>query len=410
MGSIFPKGFLWGASTSSYQIEGENVNNWSEWEKKTAEERVRNVPTWYEFPKGLLNEATDISKRLSGEACDSFRMWKEDIGVLNELGMNSYRFSVEWSRIFPKKGEVSEYGLEYYRKLIKELKGNGIEPVLTCWHWTLPLWLEEEGGLMSKSIVVYFREYFKILAENFGNDVKYWITLNEPDVISYNSYLSGVWPPCKRNIFKTLYLYYFRMVNLHKVGYYEIKKINPEAMIGVSKNNSFVEPYDRRLINVFISKVYHFFENILYLRFVSNSLDFIGINFYFHNKIGVRGIRNDNDRVSDMGWWMKPGSLYNVLMDLKCFNLPVMITENGVADYLDQYREWWLDESFNAMENALKSGVNLIGYMHWSLLDNFEWTDGFWPKFGLASIDPVSMKRKVRKSGYFYKDLIGRNS
>jgi len=409
MASIFPKDFFWGAATSSHQIEGGNTNNWSKWEKKTAEERVKHIPNWYEFPKHLLDEAKDPERRISGKAADSLHRWRDDIKVLKELGLNSYRFSIEWSRIFPQKGIVSEEGLEYYRNLINELKQNHIEPIVTCWHWTIPIWVDEgEGGFLNKKTDVCFREYMKVVAENFAKDVKYWIILNEPESIASKSYLLGDWPPGKRNIFSAAYFYYFRMVEWHRIGYEEIKRVHPEAWVGVAKPNVYIEPYNQHIWNVGIAKLGHFLFGQLYLKRIHKYLDYIGLNYYFHMRVGIRGIKNENDKVSDFGWWMKPFSIYYLLMDLKKYNLPIMITEDGLADSKDQYREWWLDETFEAMRRALQEGVRLIGYMHWSLVDNFEWAEGFWPKFGLVEVDPKTFARRIRKSGYYYRDLIAK--
>lgn len=409
MSSIFPKDFLWGAATSSHQIEGGNVNNWSKWEKATAEERANHIPNWYKFPRHLLEEASDPLRRISGMASDSLHRWKDDIRVMKEMGLNSYRFSIEWSRIFPKKDVVSEEGLQYYRDLITELKKNNIEPMLTCWHWTIPIWVDEdEGGFLNPKTDVHFREYMKVLAKNFANEVKYWIVLNEPESIASKSYLLGDWPPCKRNPFSATYFYYFRMVKWHKIGYEEIKRVNDQALVGVAKPNVYIEPYDRHIWNILIAKLGHFFAGELYLKRILKYLDYIGLNYYFHLKIGIRGPRNDNDRLSDFGWWMRPDSIYNVLVRLKKFNLPIYITEDGLADSLDNDRKWWLDETFEAMRKALKEGVDLRGYFHWSLIDNFEWAEGFWPKFGLVAIERGTFNRKVRGSGYYYRDLINK--
>ena len=407
MGSIFPKDFLWGAATSSHQIEGGNTNNWSKWEKETAEERAKNIPNWYAFPEHLLTEAKDPLRRISGMASDSLHRWKDDIKAMKEMGLNSYRFSIEWSRIFPQKDLVSEEGLAYYRNLIKELKENGIEPMVTCWHWTIPIWAdEEEGGFLSKKIDIHFREYIRVIAENFAKEVKYWMVLNEPESIASKSFLLGDWPPCKKNIFSAAYFYYFRMVEWHKIGYEEIKRVNPQAQVGVAKPNVYIEPYNNHIWNVGIAKLGSFLFGELYLKRILKYLDYIGLNYYFHMKVGIRGERNDNDRISDFGWWMRPDSIFNVLVHLKQFNLPIYITEDGLADSKDQYRKWWLDETFEAMRKALRAGVDLRGYMHWSLVDNFEWAEGFWPKFGLVEIDPETFDRKIRKSGYHYRDLI----
>lgn len=406
MSKSFSKDFLWGAATSAYQTEGENTNNWSEWEKKTANERASHLPDWYNFPDSLKQIALDPKYRISGMASNSFNMWKEDIKVLKEMGLNSYRFSIEWSRIFPQKGVVSEEGLQYYKALITELRKNNIEPILTCWHWTLPLWLEKEGGLMAKNLERYFKEYFEVLAKNFGNDVKYWITINEPEVVSFSSYMLGTWPPQRRNIFEMVYILYIRLVKVHKLGYHIIKNANPNAMVSIAKQNAVMVPYNRNPINIVVTNGSIFFWNVLFLRLIRHELDFIGLNFYFYQKRGWLGIRNENNKLSDLGWWMKPDKIYKALFDLKQFNLPIMITENGVADSKDIYRAWWLDETFKAMHRAVKEGVNLIGYMHWSLIDNFEWADGFWPKFGLVEVDLDTYERKIRKSGYHYRDLI----
>lgn len=407
MVSTFPKDFLWGASTSSHQIEGGNVNNWSEWENKTAEERAQRARNNRIIPKHLREEAFNPERRKSGVASDSFHRWKDDIKVMKEIGLNSYRFSIEWSRIFPKKGVVSREGLAYYRDLIKELRNNCIEPMVTCWHWTIPIWVDkEEGGFLDRRTDAHFREYMKVIAENFAKDVKYWIVLNEPESIASKSYLLGDWPPCKRNVLSAVYFYYFRMVEWHKIGYEEIKRVNPKALVGMAKPNVYIEPYNRHIWNVGIAKLGHFLFGELYLKRIDKYLDYLGLNYYFHSKVGIRGERNDNDRLSDFGWWMRPDSIYNVLINMKKFNHPIIITENGLADSKDQYRGWWLDKTFEAMRRALEEGVDLRGYMHWSLIDNFEWAEGFWPKFGLVEIEQGTFNRKIRKSGYYYRDLI----
>ena len=406
MSEGFPKDFLWGASTSSHQVEGGNINNWSKWEKETAKQRANDSNPRYGNPTYLEGIARNPEARISGMACDSFNRYPEDISILKELSLNSYRFSVEWSRIFPEEEVPSKEGIGYYKKLIGCLKREGIEPVLTCWHWALPLWVEKDGGLMSKDIEGYFKRYFEVLANEFGKDVKYWITLNEPDVISYTSYCSGEWPPQEKNVFKYLYLYYERMVRIHKIGYEVIKAKRPDAIVGVAKQNSSFEAYNNTPWDNLVAWLARFFANELYINRVEKNLDFIGLNYYFHNKIGVMGLRNDNDRISDSGWWMRPDHLYDALVDLKKYKKPIIITENGVADSKDQYREWWLDESFEAMKRAIRDGVDLRGYFHWSLLDNFEWAQGYYPQFGLAEVNRRTFERKIRKSGYHYRDLI----
>jgi beta-glucosidase len=402
----FPKDFYWGASTSAHQIEGGLENSWSEWEKKnskiSSEKYRQGPPHWYEMSEENLRDACDPDNYISGKGCDSFHRYREDVEVLKELGLNAYRFSVDWSRIEPKKGEYSEEGIEYYRSLVKELKSNGIEPFLTCWHWPVPLWLREEGGLEARNIVEYFRNYVEFLVENLGSDVKYWMSVNEPVGVAAASYLAGMWPPQKKNIFIYFKVAYSILVNMHKEAYLVIKEFDENLQVSVAKNNSYTESYNDFFLNRFVAGVYRYFASFLYLDRVKDYLDFVGLNYYFHNKMGVRGIRNDNDRVNDMGWWMDPKGIYYTLKEIKDrYDLPVFITENGLADREDKYRAWWLDETVGAMREALEYGVDLRGYMHWSLLDNFEWAEGFWPRFGLATKD-----REIKKSGWYYRDLV----
>ncbi|MDD3475083.1 MAG: family 1 glycosylhydrolase [Candidatus Dojkabacteria bacterium] len=403
---MFPKNFYWGASTSAHQVEGGLTNNWSKWElkhsKEASEHYKNNRPHWYKMSEENYKDACHPDNYISGIACDSYNQYKEDVKVLKELGLNAYRFSVDWSRIEPKKGEFSEEGIQYYKKLVKELRKNNIEPFLTCWHWPIPLWLEEEGGLESKNIVKYFKRYVEFLVKNLGEDVKYWMTINEPIVISTASYLISNWPPQKRSIFTFNKITFGKLVDMHKEAYKVIKEYDANLQLGIAKNNSYEESYNNNPINKLITRVHRYFNNFRYLGLVHNHLDYIGLNFYFHNKIGIKGVRNDNDKVNDMGWWMKPKSIYYVIKEVwDRYHLPICITENGVADREDKYREWWLDKTMEALEMSLKEGVDLRGYMHWSLLDNFEWDSGYWPRFGLAARD-----RKIKDSGWYYKKLV----
>jgi beta-glucosidase len=410
----FSEDFYWGASTSAHQVEGGLENNWSKWEPKhanLASEEMKEKRPWYMSNDQNYIDACSPDNYISGEACDSYHRYMDDIEVMKELGLNAYRFSVDWSRIEPVKGEFSEEGIEYYKSLVKELRSNDIEPFLTCWHWTIPLWLEEEGGLESKDVVEHFRKYVKFLVENLGDDVLYWITINEPIVISTASYLIGTWPPQKRNPLLFNEIGYNTLVDMHKEAYLTIKEYNEDLQVSIAKNNRYVEACNDWFFNKGIASVYRYFNNFRYLDRVKDYLDFIGLNYYFHHKIGVRGFKDDNDRLNDMGWYMDPRSIYFPIKELwNRYHLPIYITENGVADREDQYRQWWLDETIDSLIESINEGVDIRGYMHWSLLDNFEWADGFWPRFGLVEVDRKTFDRRIKKSGYYYKELIKRVS
>lgn len=409
----FAKDFYLGAGTSAHQIEGGLENNWSRWEKEHADTESR---FYQEGKKGFFNnpigeanikEACEYDNYISGKAVDSFNRYKEDVQILKSLGLNSYRFSVEWSRIEPEKGKYSEDGLKYYRNLINELKENGIEPFLTCWHWPIPLWLEKEGGLEAEGIVKYFEKYVEVLKENFGQDVKYWITINEPTVVSLCSYLIGKWPPAKKNIFKFWKVCFINLVNMHKVAYKVLKKGESNLMAGIAHNIQYIKGYKDRVLNKLVASICKYFSNFLFLNKIEGYMDFVGLNFYQHTELGLFGFKEVSQKRNDMSWGMEPYSILYILKELKDkYDLPIIITENGLADREDKYRKWWLDETFKAMEEALDYGVELFGYIHWSLLDNFEWAEGFWPKFGLVEVNRETLDRRIRESGYYYKSLV----
>ncbi len=413
MSSKFSKDFYWGAATSAYQIEGGLNNNWSKWEKEHSKEESEFYREGgrgkFNYPIGEVNvkEACNEENYISGKAADSFNRYKEDVGILKELELNSYRFSIDWSRIEPEKGKYSKEGLEYYKNLIKELKDNGIEPFLTCWHWPIPLWLEEEGGLLAKNIVEYFGKFVEVLVENFGQDVKYWMTINEPLVVSGAGYLQGTRAPGIRNVFKFWKVSFVNLVKMHKFSYGVIKEYDANIQVAIAKNMFGVKEEGYKFLQKFMKKIFGYFWNDLFLHKIEGYLDFIGLNYYSEIQTDIFNFRKEEKKRSDIGWSMTPYCIYYVLKDLKDkYNLPIIITENGLADREDKYRKWWLDETLRAMEDALEYGVDLFGYLHWSLLDNFEWSEGHWPKFGLVEVDRDTCERRVRESGYYYRDLV----
>jgi len=400
MEGVFPKNFLWGASTSSHQIEGGLTNNWSKWE-------LERVP---HLSKEQLKHGIDNYISNSKYSCESFTHYKQDVKVAKEMGLKAYRFSIEWSRIEPEKGVFDFNGLEYYRSLIKELKRNGIEPVVTIWHWTVPLWLEKEGGVCSKGFTEYFLRMTKQILENISEDVTYWITINEPEVFSTLSLLTGKWPPNKRNIFRFLQFYIFTFPKIHKEVYRLIKGYNPNTKVSFAKNSAYIQPYNRNIWNIAIANIFRWFANDLQVDLVKGYLDFFALNFYFQNSVGIKGIRNENDRVTDLGWWFKPesiGQLMNEIYDR--YKLPILITENGISTRNEEHRIEWIERTVKAMSECLESKVEIIGYLHWSLLDNFEWSDGFGPRFGLVSVNSDTKKRSIKDGGKYYSQIIKNN-
>ncbi len=409
MESKFPKDFLWGAATASHQIEGGLTNNWSKWEEENAQRLSKDGqrPTLSSLVESFSNPENYRSN--SKYSPESFKYWKEDLKVIKELNLKAYRLSIEWSRIQPRKGFFDKDAIKYYKEYLSEIKQNNIKIILTCWHWTIPLWIEEEGGLLSKEIHIYFKEYVQYLVDELSDFVDYWITINEPESFA-NSYLTGKWPPQRKNIILFYKVYQRILPKMHIDAYKIIKKKNKDNKVSLSKSISFYEPYKgltwNRALVWFTSK----FINTSTLDKVIEYVDYLGINFYFYNKVDISGLKNDNDKVSDLGWWLKPDKLYNVIKLVNDrYHLPILITENGLADSRDIYRKWWIGESVKAMNNAINDGCNVFGYLHWSLLDNFEWDKGYWPKFGLVSIDPKTKERRIKKSGRYYSKIIKEN-
>lgn len=364
----FPKNFYWGAATSSHQVEGGNRNDWEEF-----------MP--------------------AGKACDHYNRYEEDFDIAKQLGHNAHRFSIEWSRIEPEEGKFDEKEIKHYQKVIDALRKRGIEPFVTLWHWTLPLWIRDIGGWENKKTVDYFLRYVdKILSAQGGlKSVQYFITLNEPEIFASNSYLKGVWPPqnkCLRSYFKV----FRNLIEAHRRAYKIIKENNPEAKTGIAKNNIYFEGRALFLID--------WWWNGYFLNKIKNYQDFIGLNYYFHRCFP----KNKNEIISDLGWEIYPEGIYHVLKDLKKYGLPVYITENGVADAQDEKREKFIKEHLYWVHRAIQEGVDVYGYFYWSLLDNFEWDKGFWPRFGLVEVDYKTMERKIRPSALEYKKIIEANA
>jgi beta-glucosidase len=374
----FPDGFFWGASTSAYQVEGE-INNCD----------------WAEvYP--------------AGTACDHYNLYEKDFDIAKSLGHNAHRFSIEWSRIEPEEGKFSEIEIEHYRKVILALRQRDIEPFVTLWHWTLPLWIRDLGGWENKKTVEYFARYVGETAAEFKDDVKFWITLNEPEIYTSMSYLKGVWPPQNKNLISYLSVLH-NLIKAHKKAYKIIKKIQPDAKISIAKNNVYFEAYKNRLINKLLKKFIDWWWNFYFLNQIKDELDFIGLNHYFHNRINYGFNKNENKVLSDMGWELYPEAIYYVLKDLKKYNKPIYITENGLADAKDEKRTKFIKEHLYWVHKAIKQGVDVRGYLHWSLLDNFEWDKGFWPRFGLVEVNYKTMERKIRPSALEYAKICKEN-
>jgi beta-glucosidase len=408
---IFPKNFYWGASTASHQVEGGNHNQWTVWElanatkhAKDAQKLLGNLPNWSE----IKSDATNPENYVSGKGVDHYRRYQEDFDILKSLNMNSFRFGIEWSRVEPSEGEWNQDAIEHYRSYIQALRDRGVEPFLNIWHWTSPVWFEKRGGFKKRDNVKAFCRFVQKLSDEYGSDLTYVITLNEPNWFTTAGYILGVHPPQERN-FITAGLVYWNLCVAHKQAYKILKRDHPHLQIGVASQLANIQAKrPHSFVDEVVTKFMRYSWNWWFLRRIRKYQDFVGINYYFTDY--YRGGKRDNPSVplNDRGWYMEPEGIYPLLLRTwSHFKKPIFITENGLADQHDQHRRWWLEETIIAMERALSEGVDLRGYFYWSLLDNFEWEVGWWPKFGLVEVDREhGMKRIVRPSARWLAGFI----
>ncbi len=401
---VFPRDFLWGASTAAHQVEGGNVNQWTVWElahakylANSAEERLGNLPDWQE----IKVQASDPANYVSGDGVEHYKRYEQDFDIAKKLNFNSFRFGIEWARLEPVEGEWDEEAISHYRDYILQLRKRGLEPVLNIWHWTSPTWFEDKGGFQKRSNLKYWERFVRKIAYEYAEELTYVITINEPNVFVSFSYITGEWPPQQKNFLKASFVIW-NLVRAHRRSYRILKNKNHQLQIGVASQLANIQAKrPRNIFDEFSVKIMRYVWNWWFLNRIRNRQDFVGINYYFSDYY-TEFFKRENPKVplNDVGWYMEPEGLYPLLLRVWAhYKKPIIITENGVADSRDQYRRWWLEETIIAMERAISEDVDLKGYLHWSLLDNFEWKTGWWPKFGLVEVDREhGMKRTIRPS------------
>lgn len=399
----FPNGFLWGTSTAAHQIEGKNINSdWWEWEQSKDYKSGRNKKT---------GEVMETPTEPSGIACDSYHRYEEDFDLAKSMHNNAIRFSVEWARLEPKEGEFSKKEFDHYKAMIKAANDRGFKVFLTLHHFTNPQWFFNKGGWKTPNNVKYFERYVKKCAEEFKDTVAVYLTINEPQVYALQSYYVGKWMPCEKNIFTAIKVMW-NMIKAHKLAYKAIKSVDINYQVGIAKNVVWHETKSRfyAFWDHMAADIMNTLNTTAFLVPINKYLDVIGVNYYFTGRYKNFKSDNTNDWQSDMHWWIYPEGLYNVLVNLKPYNKPIYITENGLADQNDKHRERFLKEMVKVCHKAIKDGVDLRGYFYWSLIDNFEWSDGYWPRFGLIGIDREhDLKRVPRKSAKLYAQIAKEN-
>lgn len=425
--TYFPKHFLWGAATSSHQVEGGNHNNWTVWElenakslAKSAEYKLGHLPSW----KRIKKLAQDPANYVSGKAIDHYNRYEEDFDMLKKMHLNTFRFSIEWSRIEPEEGVWNAAAIEHYRRYIKVMKARGIEPFITLYHWTVPVWFGEKGGFAKAKNVKYFVRFAEKVLVELGSDLRYVATLNEPDTVAALGYWLQEHPPYRHNIVQAIWAYRNHL-KAHKEIFDVGRKISRRFKIGFVKGYAHIEAADRRWTSRCLARADTWLRDGIALRYVGRKTHFLGVNYYMTDyHAGLKLVVGQNSHfteerlkkpldikgrssVSDLGWSMQPENLEYVLKRLARYKKPIFVTETGVADAQDSYRKQWLQATILAVHNARRAGANVQGYMHWSAFDNFEWSFGRWPCFGLIGIDyDNDLKRVPRKSALYYGSVV----
>jgi len=375
----FPKGFFWGSATASYQVEG-GISN-TDWAQASDEGRLPPC----------------------GKATDHYNRFESDFDIAKSIGHNAHRFSIEWARIEPQEGIFDEKEIEHYRNVIQALKTRGMEPFVTLWHFTLPIWFVEKGGFLNPDAPKLFARYCSFVTLRLGFEARFWMTINEPLVWASAGYLKGTWPPFKKT--PTTFLKIFKVLALaHKQAYKAMKSNNPELQIGIAKHNIYFSS-DWKPWNIAMEWAASWFWNRRFLNMIKEHQDFIGLNYYFYRKFG----KSEQLPKSDMGWDIYPEGLYYCLVELGRYKKPLCITENGVADRRDVMRKSFIEDSVKNVQQAITVGLPVIGYFYWSLLDNYEWLFGFEERFGLVAVDYETFERTIRPSALAYKQIIEKN-
>ncbi|MBI5530845.1 MAG: glycoside hydrolase family 1 protein [Candidatus Doudnabacteria bacterium] len=390
----FPENFLWGAASSAYQTEGNNINaDWWVWEHSEKRKRA------------LKGHQNPYDQYICGVGTDFYNRYEEDFSLAAHLSHNAVRFGVEWSRIEPMQGKFDQKVLDHYEKILQSAKANGLQVFLTLHHFTLPTWLAKRGGFTTKAGIQFYLRYAEIVVKRLGQYVDFWLTFNEPEVYATHSYLLGIFPPQQKNLLSA-----WRVVNniiaAHNLISPKIKYITAKP---VSMAFHLADLQPTGLLGSLARSFSHYLANEYILRRTINACDFVGVNYYEHFHVSILGRRKSSHsghESTDLGWSIHPEGIERVLLNVQKYNKPIYITENGLADHKDVKREKFIKDHLYYVHEAIKKGANVRGYLHWSLTDNFEWQHGYWPRFGLIEIDRENMlRRKARYSALMYAQI-----
>ena len=410
-GHRFPPGFMWGTATSAHQVEGGNRHN--DWWR-------------FEHQPGAIADGT-----LSGDACRHYQRFDEDFALAAADGHNAHRLSLEWSRIEPERDRVDRAAVAHYHAVFESLRRHRLTPIVTLHHFTNPLWIADQGGWENRDTLERYAGFVRLCAREYGGEVDWWCTVNEPEVYAFRSYSEGRWPPARRDDSAALAVM-AHLLEAHGRAYRILHAEDRRdadgdgraAVVGFAKAWVTLEPLRPWSP---LDRLRAHFEDAVFNRAVArapvtghihlaipgartvrrhvpeleNSLDYFGINHYTRWKVDALApdphVARRGAPVTDLGWEIHPAGFEHALMHAAARDLPVLVTENGFADHADAFRPRALVEYLLRMGRAIDRGARVIGYLHWSLMDNFEWAEGYDMKFGLYEVDFNTQQRRLRE-------------
>ncbi len=406
----FPSDFRWGTATAAYQVEGSNTNSdWWLWEQ--AEGHI-------------------LENQKSGLASNWWENAEADLDAAAAMGTNAHRLSLEWSRIEPQPSVFDNKALDRYRQILQAMRDRGIEPMVTLHHFSNPIWLTEKGDFNTRLVVDYFQRFTAKVVDTLGDLIPKWVTINEPMVYIIMRYLNGRFPEPQQKGWGAAFKATRNLLRCHAAAYQTIKERYPQAEVGIAKNMTILEPKADRFLNRWWARraswIYNeaWWEMLVDGRFhrpfgrgivdgLADSFDFIGINYYtrVYLKFPPRGRLWEEEWgpdavVSDGNYGeVYPAGLFQVIKSVLKYDKPIYITENGLPDVEDRLRPSFLITHLREIWRAISFCFPVMGYYHWSLVDNFEWDRGWTQRFGLIELNPETQERKLRESGRLYGEI-----
>lgn len=436
----FSNDFLWGAASAAYQIEG------------AYKQDDKGLGIWDALSEGHVKHGDN-----GNIACDHYHRYKEDIEIMKKMGLKAYRFSVSWPRVMPAQGVVNEKGIQFYKDLVKEIKDADMVPMCTLFHWNLPMWIYEKGGWLCEAVSEYFEEYTQIVVDALSDMVDMWMTVNEASTFIGAGYLDGIHAPFESvemgtpetdericRLTKNVLLSHGKAVRVIRKSSKLVPKVGiamdgtlfipweeTEEEISKAKKLTFPDILHHKPTNWWMDPIVHgrFHQQLeMYLNeedktIIHQPLDFMGYNCYQANNYDENNGHNPyvypGMPRTAMDWPITPDALYwAVRFFQERYHLPIMITENGMAniDYVmsdgkihDPQRIEYLKGYLKGLKRAVDEGYNVIGYQYWSIMDNFEWAEGYDKRFGLIYIDYQTQERILKESAYWYANVIKTN-